>query len=1376
MPRPPTPRRLDSLFDSRYRYDHIYPRGRSGETLRAYDTQDGDQPVVIKRPAPQDAPPIRAGQEVSILNEKRALERLFGHPALAELKHSGTFRVGNVAHQYIVIEMATGATLEELTLEFSARGEHLPELEILVIFDKLLDLLQTAHERKIVNNDVDAKHLFWDRDTYKLKVIDWGNAVFLDENPGGITRNSDIAQTGQTLYFVLSGGKRLDAAHPELEAIAAAPLRVILSRAVSTDPAARYPDIATLRADLAEVRRPLEKTRDGAVERVRVGLTQPVTQDSLRTLTDLIQQVLGTDPGFPLAHQMLREIEKRAQELAMQGDLDAVRIYMESGNMNRAAVLLNDLRVRLGGEQPALDFLLAVCRELDGQLGIPAGLPSAIDALLKSDMAEAGRLLVMTPEPRPTVKMQQMLLAEQLTIIMPGVTLLRPHLARLESLYPSRAVIVEPPNGQGVEPLKLTYARAADTLNKFKDEPAQRARKAIEDILDLLDVISENAYNDPTRATNALRRAESIDPGNAAFGALNTYLAKLHTTIDALRRMTPDSDSVADFMNKAKSDLAAFALNDKAFGALRKDIENAITAWARAGEFISMGGRRPAVEACRAAGESIRALNPNAGRWFDDYARRIEDATHVESLSLNAALGRAVAEGWEAWDRGKVGEAKAAGEKALKSAVTEGEKRAAKRVIDLSEVLNVWLLDGVTDAARTDQVEDQVVGLFLPEEETIRRKFSAQMPNPQIYLKAMSKGIVEPLSDSSAAAPRILFLHYVLRGMLALSQEQPEEAAFWREAATKTLANARTHPAFQALDNAITRRELILEAVAALNAIRRPEDIARARTTVRAPLASAQLDYADQSLRAVEEAFRRWPDGDFRAARSSLDTALEAAKNTERKTGKDLGPFKAWLQDLVDSAEILSGARRTVEQAALVPADLPDPAVGEALQKLVDVTRQDLGEAATAQLRQWRDTYAAIREMYLDEKLSKAEKLSAFEGHFASLFIDRQPALPIFRHWHSVVRLQSDPNVAYTAEATDANTYVDNAPIDEDIPTLVRVDDQKSPRRLPLLIGAGVVIVAILAGIGGAIVLGGRTPETPAATVPQVLAQATTVIPTITLEVPTNTPFPTNTQPPTAKPFTLTPIPTNTHTVPTPTVPTATLPPTATPIVSPGVPTLVSGVGIGTPVPAAGTLIGPTLPPTAQAGNYDILTGLNAYDPARITWNKDWFSPLDKGWQLGNAALKDNSGPYIVRIDPEILTILIGAEASRRIVRMDTTLELTHYDPALLPSGNVYFGIGFESSSTGQHVTAQAMLIQANIFDLGVNVNGTFVRKTQLPVTPLNFSVVRNPDKTVSLYLDNRLIGQSNGAYAPDAPIGLYMYTSTGGVVVTVKSLNLHLE
>src|SRR5262249_42373452 len=163
-----------------------------------------------------------------------------------------------------------------------------------------------------------------------------------------------------------------------------------------------------------------------------------------------------------------------------------------------------------------------------------------------------------------------------------------------------------------------------------------------------------------------------------------------------------------------------------------------------------------------------------------------------------------------------------------------------------------------------------------------------------------------------------------------------------------------------------------------------------------------------------DEALRRWPDGEFRAARQQLDNALENIANAEKMTGKDLSPFKGWLQDLADSADILQQARRTIEQAALVPADTPDPIVMEAHQKLVDLTRRDLGESFTAQLRQWRDTYVAIQTMYLDPIMSKAEKLAQFDGHFASLFIDRQPALPIFRHWQSVIRLLPDPKPTYS--------------------------------------------------------------------------------------------------------------------------------------------------------------------------------------------------------------------------------------------------------------------------------------------------------------------------------------------------------------------------
>ena len=84
--------------------------------------------------------------------------------------------------------------------------QRLPELEMLEILDRLIDLLRAAHDLDIVYNDVDAKHLFWNRERYELKVIDWGNAVFLEGDEAtlaGISRQTDIYQIGRVDLFHL---------------------------------------------------------------------------------------------------------------------------------------------------------------------------------------------------------------------------------------------------------------------------------------------------------------------------------------------------------------------------------------------------------------------------------------------------------------------------------------------------------------------------------------------------------------------------------------------------------------------------------------------------------------------------------------------------------------------------------------------------------------------------------------------------------------------------------------------------------------------------------------------------------------------------------------------------------------------------------------------------------------------------------------------------------------------------------------------------------------------------------------------------------------------------------------------------------------------
>src|SRR5260221_11482874 len=290
----------------------------------------------------------------------------------------------------------------------------------------------------------------------------------------------------------------------------------------------------------------------------------------------------------------------------------------------------------------------------------------------------------------------------------------------------------------------------------------------------------------------------------------------------------------------------------------------------------------------------------------------------------------------------------------------------------------------------------------------IRLKCSKQMPDAQIYLRAMAKGIVAPMRETSAAGVRALFLHYVLRGMLALT-DAITDRKFWHEAALKTLPTARAHPAYQALDAAIARRTLVEDAVRALNNVSHAADLAPAGQAVRAPLASVQLEGGDQARGAVDAGLQAWSEGQLKLARQSIDTAAERIAFAETVLSKDLSSFKTWLQDLGASAELLYQARRTIEQAALVPADDPNATVCEAYHKIVEITRSDLGESYSAGVREWRDVYNAIRDLYVDQNLSKAEKLRLYEAHAATPTFETQPALPILRHWAGIIKRMPDP-------------------------------------------------------------------------------------------------------------------------------------------------------------------------------------------------------------------------------------------------------------------------------------------------------------------------------------------------------------------------------
>ncbi|MEO0563668.1 MAG: hypothetical protein AAF125_16300, partial [Chloroflexota bacterium] len=405
----------EGLFDGRYRYDYIYPRGRSGETLRAYDTQNNDRPVVIKRPAPNDAPPIRAGQEVSIITERDALRTLAEHPVLTELLDEGHFIVGGTSHRYIVMERAEGTVIADEVFVLAERGERIPTLEMLVFIDNLLDLLQTAHARDTVYNDVDAKHLFWDRDAYRLKLIDWGNAVFLEGDTitsNGISKQTDVYQVGELLYFMLTGGGRAEVprdAEPSWavdfkESTEATPpdLARITSTALHPNPRHRYKGIAELRRALADARKPHEAERNAVLARVNERLRRDRSKDELFDLRRTLQPAVEMDPGYPATRAAGEEIEARLMDLQIGADLDAARIYLEAAAWRNAADILGDLKSSARGETLKIVKLLfdwSVLMLEDPNAAYTDALHTALGQVFDGEWEGAAHTLVLAPSP-----------------------------------------------------------------------------------------------------------------------------------------------------------------------------------------------------------------------------------------------------------------------------------------------------------------------------------------------------------------------------------------------------------------------------------------------------------------------------------------------------------------------------------------------------------------------------------------------------------------------------------------------------------------------------------------------------------------------------------------------------------------------------------------------------------------------------------------------------------------------------------------------------------------------------------------------------------------------------------------------------------------
>jgi hypothetical protein len=1415
-------RRTESLFDNRYRYDHIYPRGRSGETLRAYDTHDNNRPVVIKRPAPQDAPPMRAGQEVSIRTEKQALERLSGHPVLTELRGSGIFRVGGHSHDYIVMDRAQGEIVENLVLENAVQGKRLSELEVLVVVDHLLDLLAYAHDRQVIYNDVDAKHLFWDRAAYQLKVIDWGNAVFTDE-PGAlptVTRSTDIYQVGELLYFIFTGGNRLAVEMqdsdsffvnfgPAAETLPAR-LQGIITRAVQPDPRRRYSTMRELRHALTDYRQPLEKTRDDLLARVRKRIRPTASQEELVELREALRGAAEMDPGHPDVAALAAEIEHLLGQIRFQADLDAIRIYLESGNWTRALALLNDLLPHTDpANEPLARFLIAAAGTLE-ELRVsppPACFLNALTPLFQGDTPAAGHILLTTAETRPNSRQAQWMLAEQLAVMLPDVILLRPHLVHLRQILHSAAdtgalalldqidTDIATTPLPGLTGLAVIYQQTTAALGQMEERlnlsPAEqetalaiviRARRAAHEVVNRLEAVGHHVYSNPTQAGELLRNAAQIDPTSPHFAALHDYFDEVHQAITALAQFKPRSDGTN--LNQWFADVQHFIqpflddIPDPKLHAAAQALQQAAEGWTTSINYFALGRRQPTIKLLRDTADVIRPFNEQIAAWLGALANRLPDAPHAEQLSPNQALAEKLIDGWKAWDRGDGPHAVELARQAYDLGVTDGERMAANRLRRLAELVEGWLANhGYEDAQRTSQAANQTLAVLLTDENHERQLFDEQMPNATLYLRAMGRGIVAYMQQSSSAGWRTLYLYYTLQGMLALLNNELDHAEFWRNAASRSMENARTHRAFQVLDRALTARVLVQQAQQAINAVVGPKDLEAVRSALNAPLAGELLSGAQQATQLAQDALRSWSDGDFYAARQALDTAVEQIHRAVETAQLQIETFVIWLSSLRDAAAELHQVRLTIEQAAVTTREDPDPAIGEAHARIVRITLDKLGPDHAHQVRQWDDMYRAVLETYTSPRLNQRERLAAFDRHFASLFISRHPAYPLFRHWQSLVAQMPPDEIE-----VNPVDYAEPLPL-KSVDSPAYLDEDREPEPEPELaparggdlpwnwIIAGAVVLLIAAVIFAVMRNRGQQDEGPS--IPDEAATETILgTAPVTLR-PTTTQAPVVVQQPTAA-LTLeitTPAPTTVPTLPEPTATSllSTVEPSLTPTVfelPTQTPTLFvtsTLIPSDTPVPVT---------ETAGGSNTNILAALAGLPENIRPGPAGAFTPAENGsWTVSTAG---SSGPITIPLPPELISTLFQPGAANTMRRVDAVMELARYDAVDLNAGNVSFGLGAENRD-GDQTIGQVQFIEASFVSLGLNQNGSFRSSTQYPQQSpqITLSVRRSNTTTISFFVDDRWLGDSVFLFPQGEPVTLVLFVSGKDVLVNISAFKM---
>ena len=1048
------------LFENRYRCEHIFPRGRSGEVIQAFDIQEDERPVIIKRPVPRDAPPIRARQEANLILERRALQLLAGHPAINVLLRSDYFSINGARHLYLVLEHAEGFPLSETVRQQSSSGQAQGLLELLRIAEQLIDLLMFAHEKGIVYNDVAARHLYWQRATHRLTVIDWGNAVFIREKPVNqhhIGVQDDVKQVGEWLYYMLTRG-RVPAIPREAGAEFSLDFGVestdldesliaILTKACHPNRKLQYASMKELAKGLHRYRQPKVQEFQIQINELSQKSPSSMAGPQLAEFREKWKPLWRMDPSDHRAHEIKKQIEAREAELNFDQTLQEISAAISEMDWKKAEQLLASIQGNEDeGKRSIVSGLLECVLFLKQQIlmlpPLPAPIMIACEAIQAGEPANAIETLIASDE-HSDLGLICWLLAEHLQTNAPGFEIyLRPPLFRLrreltgDSLIQLGKLIIELENTLSeprptLEMLATAYETMADAMKNLSDSPdydgtlqpvLDQANRAASSLTNLLREMASTASISPSAALNLLERCRRIDHQAKAWVLVETQLMAFQQYQEHVSQYAPKEAGLELdiwLKNQAENFASLYILDhDPRLDAMQAAFKQAEDLWLEITGALVRGNRRNINERLPQIRTGIRAYVPQLARWFETWQELLQGEPYLQRHAMNEAWGSAMADGWLAYDRGNLKEAAIQAEAAHELAGNEEEMATTERLSELLSIVHELQTDAVRkEFTHAYQILKRINAQFLPEEKELLDEFEDQIPQLSTYLRAMTVGIVEPLKDLSPAASRLLHLRCLLLGILAIQQNDAKEADEWRMAANQCGLPVN-HPINECLIELQMTRETLWEAatrINQLNGVHGIEQLGSCHDYLVAHPEAERLSNAAVSLDAVRKALESWGRADYVAATDTLMRADEAAESTEQSCHVQLSPYRTWLHSLLRASRALNNLMGKIRGKSR-QAETTHELIYEGTGQLRDRSQRLVGETYSHTVSAWHESSEAFAEA-ISSNGRRSLILARLEELFRRPHIAQHPALPLFQRWFE--RIDRAPEFPDSEEALE---------------------------------------------------------------------------------------------------------------------------------------------------------------------------------------------------------------------------------------------------------------------------------------------------------------------------------------------------------------------